>query len=854
MSILNGRYELLEKLGEGGMAEVYRAIQISLDREVAIKFIKPSLTGDTQFAMRFEREAKAIGRLSHPHIMHVHAFEQAEDGRYFLVMEMLKGYSLADEIKSRKFTAELFALSDVLTITRSVAEALGYAHQQGVLHRDVKPHNIFLTDDNRVVVTDFGIAKVISEGQLTETGSTIGTPHYFAPEQGYGKPVDHRVDIYALGVVFYELLTLQVPFDADSMLGIIAQHANAPIPDPREKRPDLPEVVTLIVLRAMAKNPDDRYPDMGRLLVDLDKLRAEAPTEVGTIHMRAVKPVMGTVGTAMPDADAPTTVDTPYPRRASAITISRGRRLPVWIGLAVLLLILVVGGIVLFSKDETAEPDGGDSIDLAEIDIPPAIEGEYLVVVADFEGDESLGMDIAERIAASLRTGATAQTLGEDFRLEQAQFVITSPDDAQGLADATSAKVVIWGKNSPIGLEVTAQVYGYPGDTLQKMSFLLPTGEDFAPALVSDVPLASDLMTIMLISQQLIRDSQFIPILMANLNLREAVQGVEFRITPSTALDGYIFGIWTSYAANDLEGADREVSSALSLLPNDPMLLFMRWSVNGMMLGRIERAESDAQRLTEILPESPIGIYTLASTAFFAGDYDKLLALTDPLMRESPEQANVFAIYRDLALIRRGQFQQALDELDIAFQTDAEILKDYPALEPVRALVYEIQGNTAAAQADIETMRTSRLLETTAGLFLDPTQIGEYPDLLLFGAYVIEANGDLVTSTLGYQLGLAAVPDHYLLHWRRGVVMEQTGQVQPAYDAYLAAQANAPAPFPIALYQAAALVQAHGDELENPAEACKLLERSQADAETDPAFYAPLLEKITAAKREWGCS
>jgi tetratricopeptide (TPR) repeat protein len=283
------------------------------------------------------------------------------------------------------------------------------------------------------------------------------------------------------------------------------------------------------------------------------------------------------------------------------------------------------------------------------------------------------------------------------------------------------------------------------------------------------------------------------------------------------------------------------------------MLLFMRWSVNAMMLGRVERAESDAQRLVEVLPETPIGYYALATTAFFAGDYDKLLALSDPLMRESPDQAYAFAIYRVLALIRQGKFAQALDELGIAFQTDAEILKDYPALEPLRAILYEIQGNTAAAEADLETMRTSRLLETTAGLFLDPSQIRESPDLLLFGGYVTEANGDLISAALAYQLGLTVVPDHYLLHWRRGVVMEQTGEFQQAYEAYWAAQVNAPVPFPIASYQAAALVQAHGDELENPAEACQLLDQSQADAETDPAFYALLLAKITTAQLDLHC-
>ena len=208
MGQLVGRYELHEKLGEGGMAEVYRASQLALGRDVAIKFIKTTLT-ETQFAARFQREAKAVAQLSHPNILQVYDFDRTDDGRYFMVAEFLRGSDLADQIDRKTFS-----LDECIGIVKAVAQALGYAHQHGIIHRDVKPSNIFLTDDERIILTDFGVAKMLSDGSLTETGMTIGTPHYFAPEQGTGQAIDHRADLYALGVVFYELLTGETPTTA----------------------------------------------------------------------------------------------------------------------------------------------------------------------------------------------------------------------------------------------------------------------------------------------------------------------------------------------------------------------------------------------------------------------------------------------------------------------------------------------------------------------------------------------------------------------------------------------------------------------------------------------------------------
>jgi eukaryotic-like serine/threonine-protein kinase len=261
MTLLKDRYELHEKLGEGGMAEVYRATHVTLDREVAVKFIKGDLENQ-QFVDRFEREAKAAARLTHANILHIYDYDFAEDGRPFLVLELLHGEDLARRMLTRKEEIESYSLSEVLQIIRNAAAGLGYAHTQGIIHRDVKPANIFITDDGRTILMDFGIAKMVDADQLTGTGIIVGASHYFAPEQAQGKPVDHRVDIYSLGAVMYELLTGETPFKGDTTMSVIAQHIHADVPDPTLVRPDLPPDITRIIRTAMAKDPADRYADM----------------------------------------------------------------------------------------------------------------------------------------------------------------------------------------------------------------------------------------------------------------------------------------------------------------------------------------------------------------------------------------------------------------------------------------------------------------------------------------------------------------------------------------------------------------------------------------------------------------
>jgi len=276
-----GRYNLLEKLGDGGMAVVYKAYDTHLECEVAVKVIRTDHLGPAvldRALKRFELEAKAVARLDHPNIIKVTDYGEYE-GKPYLVMPYLPGGTLKQYITHNTRISWLEA-SQLLV---PVAEALGYAHEQRLIHRDVKPSNIMLISNGIPMLTDFGVAKVLDEEMtrdLTGTAATVGTPEYMAPEQVMSKTVDHRADIYALGVVFFEMITGRRPYEADTPMAVLVKHASAPPPRPQEFLPDLPFEVERVLLKALQKDPANRYQSMAEFaaaLVALEKTIVVAP-------------------------------------------------------------------------------------------------------------------------------------------------------------------------------------------------------------------------------------------------------------------------------------------------------------------------------------------------------------------------------------------------------------------------------------------------------------------------------------------------------------------------------------------------------------------------------------------------
>jgi serine/threonine-protein kinase len=285
----SGRYELTHLIARGGMAQVYRAMDRQLERPVALKVLFPELSVDRTFVERFRREAQAAANLSHPNIVPVFDWGE-DDGSYFIVMEYVEGRPLSAVLRD----PQPMPSRQIATIGAGVAAALAFAHRHGVVHRDVKPGNVLITPDGDVKVTDFGIARAMNtEESLTQTGAVMGTAAYFSPEQAEGKGVDSRSDIYSLGVVLYEMAVGRPPFTGDSPVAVASKHVRDLPVLPREANPRVPPALEAVIMKAMAKNPDDRYGSAEELRADLLRFADGRPVEAGDPGVTTVMAAVG---------------------------------------------------------------------------------------------------------------------------------------------------------------------------------------------------------------------------------------------------------------------------------------------------------------------------------------------------------------------------------------------------------------------------------------------------------------------------------------------------------------------------------------------------------------------------------
>ncbi len=433
-TVLSGRYRLEAKLGSGGMSTVYLARDETLDRPVAVKVMHREMSEQEDQLQRFRQEARAVAKLTHPNVVSV--IDAGEDGGHpYIVFEYVKGETL----KQRISRVGALDTQEAIAYAIEVGRGLSVAHARNMVHRDIKPQNVLIDEEGRAKLTDFGISRQLEQDGMTATGRVLGTTDYVAPEQAMGKGVDPRSDIYSLGVVLYEMLVGQVPFHADSQVGVAMKHVNEELPDVQRRRPEASAAVALVVERATSKNPAERYQTVAEMIDDLETALEVEAARAGS-----------TTGEATSVLDA-----VPPPKRKLS---GRGR----WSWAAIVALLLVAGGALLAVQLISSGIGGGGANKGKGGTVSISSATDY-----DPQGDgEEIGSKV-ELAADGDPTGTAWET--EHYDSETFEGTKTGPDPGVGVyvtasSPATAARMIVRSPTPGYDAEVFAAPAGPPSD------------------------------------------------------------------------------------------------------------------------------------------------------------------------------------------------------------------------------------------------------------------------------------------------------------------------------------------------------------------------------------------------------
>ena len=408
---IDGRYQIIRTIGEGGMANVYLAYDTILDREVAVKILRGDLAGDEKFVKRFQREAKAASSLNHPNIVEMYDVGE-DDGNYFLVMEFVDGRTLKSLVKKRG----ALSLNEVIDIMLQLTSGIAHAHDSYLIHRDLKPQNVLMLEDGRAKITDFGIAIALNSTELTQTNSVMGSVHYLPPEQANGGGASVKSDIYSLGILMYELLVGKLPFKGENAVEIAIKHMKEPIPSVRSQNESIPQSIENIILKACAKNPKNRYDSVNEMHEDLkNALSEEKRNESRVVYKYSENELEET-------KVLPTISDIEEEKGEQKVEKKpkkRGKKLTIAVIVAIMFCLLVaistvVGAYLVLEgikHDDVALPAiAGESLDSVEQELNDL--GLYIEIVEVYSDDVAEGYVVdysSKREGNNVKEGATVK-------------------------------------------------------------------------------------------------------------------------------------------------------------------------------------------------------------------------------------------------------------------------------------------------------------------------------------------------------------------------------------------------------------------------------------------------------------
>ena len=510
-TVFNGRYELHRRIARGGMADVFLARDQLLDRPVAVKVLFPEFATDPSFVERFRREAQSAANLNHPNIVSVYDWGQ-EQGTYFIVMEYIEGRSLADILRAEGPLHPQRAAE----VASDIAAALGFAHRNGVVHRDVKPGNVLISPSGQVKVADFGIARALGadpDSNLTQAGSVMGTATYFAPEQAQGLPLDPRSDLYSVGVVLYEMVTGRPPFSGESPVAIAYKHVQEQPAPPRHLNTNVPTDLEAIILKLLSKNPQGRYPSADDLRADLRRFREGQPVFAvagaaagsaaaagATQAMAATQAVRGVEGTsALPISDYP--ADYSEPRRSGAFLVVLILLLLILGGLLFALAKVISGGGSSGATIDITVPQGGvvgkpedqatKNLQVAGFDVTPVREkndtvAEGTVVSVDPAEGTTVKVDQGKRGSVTIHVSSGANTVKMPSVVGQLQDDAINFLKSQGFTSVTPQEAPSDDPNVQTG-EVTKQDPPEGADVAKTVPVVLTVSSGRPKVAVPDV-------------------------------------------------------------------------------------------------------------------------------------------------------------------------------------------------------------------------------------------------------------------------------------------------------------------------------------------------------------------------------